>query len=227
MVHGFGVGQIDKWQNLFNRNFRRWLELAKSYEPLNLYRSRRSFSPNFNRLREYTKRIWIIRMQLLKRSLDPHIRQLYIYLVNRDKTLRGVSSLLRRYTPPMKRNSQPPPTLELERTLRQVMFLKIKENSQTSKKGAQVQGFRPGLRGYNSLIAQKKMVSQSLKLDAEMNRMQYLFIGNYDIQTKWLKIQNNVLSDDISRRRILFGYSSTILKFIINLRANTVDVGEM
>ena len=65
-------------------------------------------------------------------------------------------------------------------------------------------------------------MSQTLKQESEANRMQYLYIRNYDMQTNWLKILDKVISDDFRWQRILYGYSSRLLKFIINLRANTL-----
>ena len=158
MVHDFRLGQIDKWQNLFHSKFRLWMGLAKSCEPSILYRSRENFGLNFHKLREYTKRIRVTRMQLLKCSLDPDIRSLYNYLVDRDKKLRGVSSSLRKYIPPKRRVSQLPPTLELERALRQVKFLKIKGNSQRSRRGATVRSFGARTSSSNSHIAERKLV---------------------------------------------------------------------
>ena len=155
MVHDFRLGQIDKWQNLFHRKFRDWMGLAKSCEPSILYRSRENFGLNFNKLREYTKRIRVTRMQLLKCSLDPDIRRLYDYLVNKYMKLRGGSSSLRKYIPPKRRVSQLPPTLELERSLRQVKFLKIRGNSQRSRKGIQVRSFGVGISSSISSIAQR------------------------------------------------------------------------
>ena len=42
------------------------------------------------------------------------------------------------------------------------------------------------------------------------------------MQANWLMILDKVISDDFSWQRILFGYSSRLLKFIINLRPNTL-----
>ena len=146
--------------------------LAKCCEPSVLYRSTRNFGLNFRHLREYTKRIRVTRMQLLKCSLDPSIRNMYNYLLERDKRLRGVSSSLRKYSPPKKRNSQLPPTLELERAIRHVKFLKIRGHCQSSKKGLQVRSFGPGIASLGSSTARRKLVSQSLKQEAEQKRMQ-------------------------------------------------------
>ena len=150
MVHDFKLGQIDKWKNLFHRKFRDWLGLAKCCEPSVLYRSTRNFGLNIRHLREYTKRLRVTRMQLLKCSLDPRIRNLYNYLLDRDRRLRGVSCSLRRYIPPKKRITQLPPTLELEKALRHVKFQKIKGRCQTSKKCVQVRSFGPGISSSDS-----------------------------------------------------------------------------
>ena len=222
MVHDLQLGQIDKWKDLFHRKFRNWMGLAKSCEPSVLYRSTRNFGLNFHQLREYTKRIRVTRMQLLKCSLNPKIRSLYDYLLERDKRLRGVTSSLRRYIPPKKRISQLPPTLELERALQHAKFLKVKSNCQTSKRGVQVRSFGPGVLSSESSMTQRKLVSSSLKQEAELKRMQYLYIRQYDMQTNWLTILDKVISDDFNWQRMLYGYSSRLLKFVINLRANTL-----
>merc|ERR1711994_232522 len=167
MVHDFPLGQIDAWKKLFHRKFRDWMGLAKSCEPSVLYRSPKNFGLNFRHLREYTKRIRVTRMQLLKCSLDPRIRNMYNYLLNRDRRLRGVSSSLRKYVPPKKRIKQLPPTLELEKALRHVKFLKIRANSQTSKRGIQIRSFGPRLSSSDSAMAQRNVVSSSLKKEAE------------------------------------------------------------
>ena len=52
--------------------------------------------------------------------------------------------------------------------------------------------------------------------------MQYLFVRQYEMQTSWLAILDKVISDDFNWQRILYGYSSRLLKFVINLRANTL-----
>ena len=158
MVHDFRLGQIDKWSQLFHRKFRDWMGLAKSCEPSILYRARSNFAFNFRRLQEYTKRIRVTRMQLLKCSMDSRIRNLYNYLLERDKRLRGITSSLRRYIPPKKRASQLPPTLELERALRHVKFMKVRGNSQTSMRCLQVRPFEPGIASSDSAIAERKLV---------------------------------------------------------------------
>ena len=131
MVHDFRLGQIEKWSNLFHMKFRAWMGLAKSCEPSILYRSRRNFGLNFRRLREYTKHIRVTDMQILKCSMDHRIRNLYKYLLERDKRLRGVTSSLRKYIPAKKRAFQHPLTLELERALRHVKFMKVRGNAQS------------------------------------------------------------------------------------------------
>ena len=176
MVHDFKLGQIDKWKNLFHRKFREWIGLAKSCEPSVLYRTTRNFGLNFRELREYTKRIRVTRMQLLKCSIDPRTQNLYNYLLDRDRRLRGVTTSLRKYIPQKRRAKQLPPTLELERALRHVKFLRVKGNSQISKKGIQVRSFGPGIPSSDSAIAQRKLVSSSLKQEAESKRMKYLYI---------------------------------------------------
>ena len=158
----------------------------------------------------------------MKCSLDPKIRNMYNYLLERDKRLRGVTSSLRKFIPSKKRVSQLPPTLELERALRHVKFLKVRGNCQTSRKCVQVQRFGPGISSSQSSVAQRKLVSSSLKQKAELKRMQYLYLRQYQMQTNWLMLLDKVISDDFKWQRILFGYSSRLLKFVINLRANNL-----
>ena len=71
-------------------------------------------------------------------------------------------------------------------------------------------------------MVERKLVSASLKKEAERKRMQYLFVRQYDMQTSWLAILDKVISDDFNWQRILYGYSSRLVKFVINLRANTL-----
>ena len=111
MVHNFKLGQLDKWKVQFHRKFREWLGLAKSCESSILYRSREHFGLNLQCIREYSKRLKVSRMQLLKHSLDPGIRRLYTYLLQRDRKLRVITSSLRKFIPPKKRQSQLPPHL--------------------------------------------------------------------------------------------------------------------
>ena len=135
MVHGIKLRDIDEWKRIFHRKFRMWLGMARSCEPSVIYRSREHFGLNFRDIREYSKRLKVARMHLLKNSLDPTIRKLYAFLLTRDMKRRGVTTSLRKHIPPKKRQSQLPATLELEKSLRQVDFLKVKGKSQKSKKG--------------------------------------------------------------------------------------------
>ena len=141
MVHDFKIGQIEAWKKLFHRKFRDWMGLAKCCEPSVLYRSTRNFGLNIRELREYTKRLRLTRMQLLKCFAEPRIRNVYNYLLDRDRRLRGVSRSLRKFVPPKKRIKQLPPTLELKRALRHVKFLKIRGNCQTSKRCVEARSF--------------------------------------------------------------------------------------
>ena len=81
-----------------------------------------------------------------------------------------------------------PATLELERTLSQVRFRKVKGNIQKSKKGLRVQPFFPGSMALSAAKTERKLVSLTLKKDAETKRMQKLFARNYQMQTTWLLI---------------------------------------
>ena len=105
--------------------------------------------------------------------------------------------------------------------IRQVKFLKIKGKSQRSRRAVQVSPFRPGPLTDDSLATHRKLVSSSLKLHAETRRMELLHLRDYDMQCNWLSLVDKVIADDLTWQKIIYGYSSRLLKLLIHLRANT------
>ena len=198
MVHDLKLGQLDIWQNAFHRKYRSWLGLAKSCEPSVIYRSKENFGLSFHDAREYSKRLKVARMHMLKTSSDPKIRKLYGFFLKRDKKRRGVSSSLRKFNPPKKRQSQLPPTLELEKALCPVKFLKVKGNCQKTKRGLRAQRFFPCSFSMKSSKAERKLVSLTLKKGAESTRMQKLFNRNYQMKTTWLANLDKVIADNLA-----------------------------
>ena len=100
--------------------------------------------------------------------------------------------------PPKKRQSQLPAILELENALQHVKFLKVKGNAESSKSGVRVHSFGPGISSSNTSMEQRRLVSDSLKKDAEDRRMKYIYIRQYDMQTNWLKLLDKVIAEDLT-----------------------------
>ena len=103
-----------------------------------------------------------------------------------------------------------------------LVFLKVKGNSQGSRSGVRINTFGPGISSSNTAMQQRRLVSDSLKKEAEARRMRYLHIRQYEMQTNWLKLFDKVIAEDLTWQKILHGYSSRLLKFVMNLRANTL-----
>ena len=62
----------------------------------------------------------------------------------------------------------------------------------------------------------------SMKKNAEDKRIQKIMNRDYKMQASWLPIIDEVIADDFTWHKMLYGYSERLLKFIINLRANTL-----
>ena len=45
---------------------------------------------------------------------------------------------------------------------------------------------------------------------------------DYSLQTSWLPLIDKVMADDLSLQNMLHGYSSRLVKFILNIRGNTL-----
>ena len=52
--------------------------------------------------------------------------------------------------------------------------------------------------------------------------MQLIHMKDYTMQTDWLRMIDKVISVDFTWQKLIYGYSSRLLRFIINVRANTL-----
>ena len=52
--------------------------------------------------------------------------------------------------------------------------------------------------------------------------MQSVFSKSHILQTSWLPIFDKVMAEDLSWQRILYNFSTQLLKFLLNLRSNTL-----
>ena len=57
---------------------------------------------------------------------------------------------------------------------------------------------------------------------SESKMLQLLHIKDYQMQTLWLPMLDKLIADDLSWKKVLYGYSSRLLRFLINVRSNTL-----
>ena len=195
--------------------------LAHSIEPSVLYRSRKSFGLELIDIRELTKRLQVARFHLVKYSSDSRMRKLHAYLFERSKALRGRTAQLKKPPRRLKRDFQLPPTLELDDAEAHVKFLNIKGKTQHSARGL-FHHPASATANLSDKALHRKAVISSLKEEANRQLMKYLYVRQYEMQTNWLSLVDKVISDNFNWQSILYGYSSRLLKFVINLRANTL-----
>ena len=85
LVYDFSVTQVNTWQALIQRYFRRWVGLAASSEASVLYRSNEHFGLNFKHLGEMLQRLQVVKWHIMKYSHDKTCRDLFQYRLARDK----------------------------------------------------------------------------------------------------------------------------------------------
>ena len=61
-----------------------------------------------------------------------------------------------------------------------------------------------------------------MKKDAEEKRLSLLVCRDYKMQTNWLKYLDKTSAEDLSWNKMLYNYSDRLLKFILNVRSNTL-----
>ena len=61
-----------------------------------------------------------------------------------------------------------------------------------------------------------------MKLEAEASRISILVARDYMMQTQWIRFIDDASADDFTWSKLLTQYSHRLLKFVINLRANTL-----
>ena len=101
-----------------------------------------------------------------------------------------------------------------------VQFQKIRGKVQSSRKG-----LRCSHENHSTNNPQKdarKAVSASIRKDTQDKYLNHLYTKDYKTQCNWFPLLDKAMAEDLTWQRMVNGYTARFLKFILNLRANTL-----
>ena len=222
MIHEIPSSSLNAWHRLMTSKYKSWLGLAHSSETSVLYRSRAHFGLQLKDIKQFTRRLRVVQSHILKYSKDESIRKLYRWMLDRARFFRKLSPSLRKPPSVPKRRHALPPPLDLEQAERNLVFLRVKGNSQTSRRGLRYTPIRNILASTSSSKGHRQNVIDGMKSDAESRRLSILYAKDYMMQTQWLQFIDDVAAEDLTWSKILTNYSQRLLKFLLNMRANTL-----
>jgi len=204
MVQNFSETTVQKWQTMIHRRYRKWIGLAKPTEPSVLYRSNEHFGLNFKELPQMQKRLQVIKWYIMKKSNDSESRLVYQRRLELDK--KGEIGQGRKTSP----------SLNLECHERAAALDSLAKGQQ-GRSGLGHRGLKRKWKPDNP----RTDILDQMKAQAEELRLQALH--GYQMQTSWLSWGlNGMMKKDLSWNAILYQYSQRLLKFLVNVQANTL-----
>jgi len=204
MVQNFSPSTVKEWQAMIHRLYRKWIGLAKPTEPSVLYRSNKHFGLNLKTLPQVQSQLQVVKWHIMKNSRDLECRKIYERRLELDK--KGEIG----------RGRKTSPCLTLE-SFERAAFLDSLAKGQQGRAGLGYQTSHQKQRKPNS----RSEILDSMKKQAEEKRLEMLH--NYEMQASWLSWGlNGMMKSDLSWNAILYQYSQRLLKFLVNVQANTL-----
>ena len=146
------------------------------------------------------------------------MRKIYKYILSKDLYNSGLSGSLKKFESKGKKSL--PASVELEKAGRQVKFIEMKGNVQTSRRGLKQNKF--AIKDDGSSKSKRHIISHTLKMNYNSKTIKNIFGRDLKMQTSWLKVYDIAMAEDLTWQKILFSYSARLLKFLLNLRSNTL-----
>ena len=218
MVHKIPDYALKKWKMTCQKFYKKWLGLPITAESSTLYRSKKHFGLAFKDIAEVSKQLQVAKLHIIKYSKDLRLQRLYDFTLNDHKLNLNMCSSLRKFIPAS--NRQLPPILILENAERQLLFQRIKGNTQCSSAGLRVNTSITST--LNATAAHRKQITSILKTNNKEEILKEVFAKQHDIQTPWLELFDKAMREDLTWNRMLTGYSASLLKFLLNFQSNTL-----
>ena len=156
------------------------------------------------------KQLRVVKWHILKYSKDPQAQALHRWRLKRDED--GHIGTGRKTSP----------CLRLEKLEATASLRTIVGNAQTGRRGlgAGLTSKKWVAKGMSTVEQRHRLVS-IMKEEAEHNRI--VALQDYEMQASWLRWGlDKQMGKDFSWNKIIYQYSASLLKFIINARLNTV-----
>ena len=199
IVYDFSVSLSERWTALCTKHVKRWLGVNHGVTPDMLYLQKpQPAALGLRSVEVFFKQMQTVRASLLKYSLDPRMVQLYAGLVQRDLTRQRWKA-----------------TKCLEKAERDIACDKMCADRQFGKFGV---GYfprkkppAPGTHGA------RREISLRIAFDDDQLRRVHLHgLAMQGAMMAW----NDVIAQDLSWNRLMYGLSSSMLSFALKLNVN-------